>query len=950
MGTKDTALAPAPRAPQLSASVPHEWLAPGPLLLQANGHAGQVMANGPPTPATLPQRPPEASKWGQALRPPTAAELDWLTAPPLPAEQDLSSIHVLSKPKPDTQKEEILEQCRDTSKLVSQLAAVLRGLEADVEGLRRENQNLKKTMVSALNQSGETTEVEGPVVTPLTAAPSPPVERKQLPEPRKPQPVSQKPDPKEPVPSQTGSHTASHSTLSPVPPGSPAAGAQRPATGVQAPLSPLEQWRSTKKDSLEPPKESAAPRRAAAKSEKERGPSTPTRQRDSQSDPDVLQEAMRARDSPVTVAVATTSESGRRHDASGTDSSPKNSRGGASASTTQVTQQDPALAALAAAAAAGPQWSMNQALWVGSEAAADRLVGKVRFLDKILTTSVTAAIDALNQGIVQCPENFCMVFSSSSKGFFLLHRKGFNEQAQVLLNAEMASSPLATATDKKVESEPRTSRVAPQPQAAVLSHSAGGGALSEMQATTQQVAAPPVRLPPAPVTVEELAQQGQTLKAEELMWKLLQSGQPPETAFDALVLAFDRDSNTTKSEEWLWRALEAGIIPCQESFNAVILAGCEDGHAQKVEDALVQMMRHRMRPSKEVFDIVIRMFADFQNAAKVEEWLLNAGQSGWTPEQQAFEAVVLLWAATSAVKAEEWLSRSQQTEYRLGDQCYEAMVSAFLREQDWNKASEWLLLVLNEGRAAEDVTMQKVAAACVETGEARRAEAIIDLVGRSSPASVNALRRAIIDSAVRVGDSALAERHLNSLAEADPQRTAWVASLLTDQGKIDRAKTVLQLYLSSGGPATHDIGAALLTTCACDNDAEGAEAAVRMVTLTKPLDEHQVSLLQQAIGTERAEALILDLAREPTMMENEGGSQPSQGPTSARRAPGSGRASSLASNQTVSSTRPAAQSSAASNRGGVASRSNPKAAALRRPGVVPRPQSQRTTRAEASNQ
>lgn len=70
-------------------------------------------------------------------------------------EQELSSIHPISPGGHETvdDKEDLFEHCKDTTKLVSQLASVIRGLESDVEHLRRENRNLRKTVCANAEMS-----------------------------------------------------------------------------------------------------------------------------------------------------------------------------------------------------------------------------------------------------------------------------------------------------------------------------------------------------------------------------------------------------------------------------------------------------------------------------------------------------------------------------------------------------------------------------------------------------------------------------------------------------------------------------------------------------------------------------------------------------------------------------------------------------------------------------
>eukprot|EP00438_Fugacium_kawagutii_P008072 Skav214650 [mRNA] locus=scaffold1763:10785:19681:- [translate_table: standard] len=114
--------------------------------------------------------PAEGHLLGQAIRLPGTSEADWQ---PTPSESDVVyTSHVLSSEAQvqaaQEEKEEGNQQecaCRNCSawprdlrrlgaarKLVKQLASVLKGLEADVESLRRENHSLRKTVLAAVPQ------------------------------------------------------------------------------------------------------------------------------------------------------------------------------------------------------------------------------------------------------------------------------------------------------------------------------------------------------------------------------------------------------------------------------------------------------------------------------------------------------------------------------------------------------------------------------------------------------------------------------------------------------------------------------------------------------------------------------------------------------------------------------------------------------------------------------
>jgi hypothetical protein len=89
----------------------------------------------------------------------TAARIELEQAAPI--DQDISSIHALSPLSRSelqlqlpamhgTEKQDILDHCRDTTKLVNQLASALKGLEAEMDGIRRENRNLRRTMAQGM--------------------------------------------------------------------------------------------------------------------------------------------------------------------------------------------------------------------------------------------------------------------------------------------------------------------------------------------------------------------------------------------------------------------------------------------------------------------------------------------------------------------------------------------------------------------------------------------------------------------------------------------------------------------------------------------------------------------------------------------------------------------------------------------------------------------------------
>mmetsp|Transcript_19328 Transcript_19328/g.44968 ORF Transcript_19328/g.44968 Transcript_19328/m.44968 type:complete len:452 (-) Transcript_19328:93-1448(-) len=366
-------------------------------------------------------------------------------------------------------------------------------------------------------------------------------------------------------------------------------------------------------------------------------------------------------------------------------------------------------------------------------------------------------------------------------------------------------------------------------------------------------------------------------QADELLRRAMHSGvQLSEVCYDAVIAAFDRSGNSAKAEEWLWRALQTGAVPQEESFIAVINAGCRQGASAKVEDTMAQMMTLRIRPPKEVFDRVIGIFAKQRDPVKVEEWLLNAGQSGWTPQQAAFEAVVKLYAEHDAMKAEEWLRRSQETEYRLPDACYYPVIMGFARVGNPEKAEDVMNMMKSHGHNVDGGVLQEVINLYAEVGNTARAENALDLFGASSSGNLDDLRLCIIDGALRAGDADGAERQTLALQDPESSRTMEVAKLLAEKGETMRSKLVLEHHLRASGEMPPDICALLLSVAAAMSDGPGVEAAAQMLLQSGPLSDLQMATLRDAVGDQRAEAVLRDAVPMPTR------TAPSRGPMNGR--------------------------------------------------------------------
>lgn len=277
-----------------------------------------------------------------------------------------------------------------------------------------------------------------------------------------------------------------------------------------------------------------------------------------------------------------------------------------------------------------------------------------------------------------------------------------------------------------------------------------------------------------------------------------------------------------------------------------------------------QMLENHVTPTKELFDEVIQAFAEKKDAAKVDEWIIQAGHQNYTPAQAAFEAVVNLYSETQALKADEWLRRVQNIDpalnYKLPLACYDGVVRSLLRMKEAVKASSWLLHIMHENAAEpSDATLEEGILLFIETRDLSTAEACLGLLFERNAPSASGLGDSLLDAALGTEDLDTPDRQL-SLTNNRDEIAQKIIVRLASSGDTARAREALDRFQSSGGQSTPEMGQALLAASAQSSDAASAEAAARLLgSLGTRLDRQAATQLKQAMGDQRAAALLAEL-------------------------------------------------------------------------------------------
>jgi len=140
-------------------------------------------------------------------------------------------------------------------------------------------------------------------------------------------------------------------------------------------------------------------------------------------------------------------------------------------------------------------WSLVQTYRLGSSGDDCRVpLSQARLLDKELVNSVQSAVDGLNSGRITCTEGICIVYSSSSGAYFLLHRADKKDAAEAIVDKAQNGS--SSSTVKRGLG--MAASVAPVAGGASAGGASAGGVSTTSGgggSTAQAVRATPVRSP-----------------------------------------------------------------------------------------------------------------------------------------------------------------------------------------------------------------------------------------------------------------------------------------------------------------------------------------------------------------------------------------------------------------------------------------------------------------------
>lgn len=638
------------------------------------------------------------------------------------------------------EKQESQDQLRDSTELVNQLAAVLKGLEADVDSLRRENRSLRKTATQGpVSENGST---KGPLELGLSNS------RRGV-ELNAPQPlpgsVEGQVSPALSSSSAVGpslSRPRSATSLSlaqpggpfPLRPPSPAARAwergstprQQPGAatgGTQAAAGavmgssvsadghiqgPTADWRppTSSPSSSERPIGPAVSPPLASRADDERlaTASVPSSVLDRVVQ--YLSASGSAAPLPIPVGAPSSGTAAPIAGAGGATALPARGAWPAQASASG-SSANRALSPLQAGELQYP-WNVDQTLWLGVDGDEAHFLGKARLLARDTIISVTSAVDGLNRGTLKCADDFCVVYSSNNQGYYLLYRAGLEDQAHALV---------ARAEEQQLQQQQQLQQPPPQVQP------------PQQQPTREQPQLPPQweLQPSQQQQLQQLqqlqhSQQYADVPSQREASKLEQQQQSRPSAAPSLGPRVEPaeglgppvhpppTSNTADTTRGLsgghtleplpsvpaGRSQQGGLGGSRGGLPALSggasLARTLGGMPGGVEPIAEEDGSTTERlPSLE--ELVRR-----GDVAKAEELLSQAFSAGLQPTEAALSAVLQALTDSGprgAVRAEEWLWRGIDVGVVPSETCFSALIFAHCQHGEVERAEDVLVQMLN---------------------------------------------------------------------------------------------------------------------------------------------------------------------------------------------------------------------------------------------------------------
>eukprot|EP00746_Dinoflagellata_sp_MGD_P087740 gnl/MRDRNA2_/MRDRNA2_34776_c0_seq2.p1 gnl/MRDRNA2_/MRDRNA2_34776_c0~~gnl/MRDRNA2_/MRDRNA2_34776_c0_seq2.p1 ORF type:complete len:996 (-),score=184.20 gnl/MRDRNA2_/MRDRNA2_34776_c0_seq2:24-3011(-) len=187
---------------------------------------------------------------------------------------------------------------------------------------------------------------------------------------------------------------------------------------------------------------------------------------------------------------------------------------------------------------------------------------------------------------------------------------------------------------------------------------------------------------------------GDAAKAEEWLWRMIQGGlSPSEANFDAVITSAANAGEAVKAESALLQMMRLQLRPSKPIFDLVINAFCEKKDPAKAEVWMLNAGQSGWTPEAGNFQALVTLYAD-TDCEKAQEWLKRTLQSGVEPtDDRCFNAVIEAFAhvgAAGAMKAEEWLTRTTEGGREITENAYSETIGALALAGEVGKAEKWL--------------------------------------------------------------------------------------------------------------------------------------------------------------------------------------------------------------------------------------------------------------------
>jgi len=202
---------------------------------------------------------------------------------------------------------------------------------------------------------------------------------------------------------------------------------------------------------------------------------------------------------------------------------------------------------------------------------------------------------------------------------------------------------------------------------------------------------------------------------------------PPEDEHLAKLEQLAREGASVDAEDLLYDMIDAGLKPTAAHYNTVIDSCAPRADTEKAERWLFRMQALEVQPTIGTYNAMIRVAGAAKSGELAEAWFQQANQVGLVADVETYQALLdARRQAGDVAKIEVWFERMMLADVNPDIQCCNSVIGTFADAGKMKKVEEWLAIAEQRlGLQLNAESYNLAIAGHIAAQDARRAEQLV---------------------------------------------------------------------------------------------------------------------------------------------------------------------------------------------------------------------------------